>query len=142
MNFNIKAVSFASLAAIALLAAPMGMVNSAQAEGGRRGNPLEQLDLTASQSSQIEAIRTDARAQVRSLLTADQRATLENSAEQGRRAFRELALSESQREQMRAIHEDSREQISALLTPEQLEQIESMRQERGSRRGGPRGSAE
>ena len=141
MNFNIKAVSFASLAAIALLATPMGMVNAAQAEGGRRGHHLEQLDLTEAQRTEIEAIHTDARAQVQDLLTTEQQATLENSEVRGRRAFRQLDLSESQREQMRAIREDAREQISAILTDEQREQLEEMRVQRGERRGQGRPNA-
>jgi len=135
MTFNFKTFAFAGFSAIALLATPFVMTPSAHAEGGRRGNALEQLDLTDSQSSQIEAIRDDAKAQVQTVLTAAQRATLENSEARGRRAFRELDLSEAQREEMRAIREASREEISAVLTDAQREQLESMRAERESRRG-------
>lgn len=135
MKFNLKAFSLVSFSALAILAAPFVMTSSVQAEGGRRGQALEQLDLTESQSSQIEAIRDDAKAQIQTILTSEQRATLENSEQSGRRAFRQLDLSESQREQMRAIHEEAREDVSAVLTDAQREQLDTMREERGSRRG-------
>ncbi|MGD1865004.1 MAG: Spy/CpxP family protein refolding chaperone [Phormidesmis sp.] len=138
MKFNLKTFSLVGFSAVALLATPFVVTHSvsAQGEGGRRGgHSLEQLDLSASQTSQIEAIRDDAKAQMQTVLTAEQRATLESSEDRGRQAFRQLDLSETQREQLRAIHEDSREDISAVLTDEQLEQLEAMREERGSRRG-------
>jgi len=140
MKFNLKTVALTSFAAIALLSAPLGLVNAAQAEGGRSGHRsghrLEQLDLTDAQSTQIEAIHTDARDQMQSVLTNEQRATLEGS--EGRRAWRALDLSDSQREQLRSIREASKEEISAVLTEEQRSQIQSMREERRGRRGGNR----
>ncbi|MEL6491663.1 MAG: hypothetical protein AAFV85_07470 [Cyanobacteria bacterium J06634_6] len=135
MKFNLKTVAIGSLAALALLAAPLGLVKASHAEGGRGGQHLEQLDLSEAQRTQIEAIRTDTRSQIESVLTADQQATLENSEQRGRRAFRELDLSEDQREQLRAIHEDSRDQVSEVLTDEQRSQLEEMREQRGDRRG-------
>ncbi len=124
MKFNLKTAALTSFAAIVLLSAPLGMINTAQAEGGRSGHRLEQLDLT------------DARAQMRSILTEEQIATLESS--EGRRAWRALDLSDSQREQLRSIREASREEISAVLTEEQRAQVQSMREERHGRRGGNR----
>ena len=135
MKFNLKTVAIGSLAALALLAAPLGLVKASHAEGGRGGQRLEQLDLSEAQRTQIEAIRTDTRSQIESVLTADQQATLENSEQRSRRAFRELNLSEDQREQLRAIHEDSRDQVSEVLTDEQRSQLEEMREQRGNRRG-------
>jgi len=135
MKFNLKTFSLAGLSAIALLAAPFVITHSAHAEGGRRGQALEQLNLTEAQSSQIESIRDDAKAQMQTVLTSEQRATLENSESRGRRAFRQLDLSEAQRNQLRAIHESSREEVGEVLTAEQREQLESMREERVSRRG-------
>jgi Spy/CpxP family protein refolding chaperone len=136
MKFNLKTAALTSFAAIVLLSAPLGMINTAQAEGGRSGHRLEQLDLTDAQSTQIEAIHTNARAQMRSILTEEQIATLESS--EGRRAWRALDLSDSQREQLRSIREASREEISAVLTEEQRAQVQSMREERHGRRGGNR----
>ena len=140
MKFNLKTAALTSFAVIALLSAPFGIVNPAQAEGGcsghRSGHRLEQLNLTDAQSTQIEAIRTDARAQMRSVLTDEQRATLDGG--EGRRAWRTLDLSDSQREQIRSIREASKEEISAVLTEEQRAQIQSMREDRPGRRGGDR----
>lgn len=137
MKFNLKTVGLSSLAAITLLSAPLGMVDAAQAGGGRAGHRsghrLEQLDLTDAQSTQIEAIHTDARAQIQSVLTAEQRATLEGG--EGRRAWRALDLSDTQREQIRSIRDASKEEISAVLTEEQRAQLQAMRENRPSRWG-------
>lgn len=139
MKLNLKNISLAAIATLTLLAAPLVTVQSAQAEGGRRGQRLEQLNLSDTQTSQIEAIRSDARSQIQSVLTDEQQAQLENSESQGRRAMRELDLSDSQREEIRSIHEASREEVQSILTPEQQAQVEEMRaqhSERGARRGG------
>lgn len=134
MKFNLKAVSLASFAAIALLSAPFGIVGTAQAERGHRGgHHLEQLDLTEAQSAQIEAILTDVRSQMQSVLTEEQAAALENG--EGRRAWRALDLSDSQREQIRSIREASKEEISEILTEEQRAQLQAMREDHPGRRG-------
>ncbi|MEL6937581.1 MAG: Spy/CpxP family protein refolding chaperone [Cyanobacteria bacterium J06598_1] len=137
MKFNLKAVSFGAIATLSLLAVPLAMTHSAHAEGGRRGHHLEQLDLSEAQTADIEAIREGTRSQMQSVLTAEQRTQLENSENQGRRAFRQLDLSESQREQLRSIREASREEIKGVLTAEQQAQLEEMHEQRG-RRGGRR----
>lgn len=130
MKLNFKTISLGSLAAVALLIAPLAWVHSADANGGgRRGFHLEQLDLTEDQSAQVEAIRTDARSQMEALLTPEQQAILEGS-ESPREAFRSLVLSDEQRQQMRAIREASREQIRTVITDEQRQQLEEMRPER------------
>lgn len=136
MKFNLRTVSFVSLAAIALLSAPVGIVSEAQAEGGRRSQRLEQLDLSADQFEQIQAIRTDARSQIDSILTDEQRATL--AGREDRRAWRELDLSDSQREQIRSVYEASRAEASAILTTEQQAQLEAMRENRQHRRNSRR----
>ena len=134
MKFNLKTAAIGSLAALALLAAPLGLMKSVHAEGGGRGHHLEQLDLSDAQRSQIEAIRTNTRSQIDSVLTANQQATLENSEQRGRRAFRELDLSEDQREQLREIHEASRDRVSSVLTDAQRSQLEERREQRSERR--------
>ena len=105
----------------------------AQAEGGRRGRLMEELNLTEAQSEQIEAIHADSRDQIQDVLTAQQRAELNNS-EQPRRAFRDLDLTEEQREEIQSIREESREDISAVLTDEQRAQIQELRAQHQGRR--------
>ncbi len=138
MKFNLKTIFLTSFAAIALLSAPLSMTNAAQAEDGeRRGSQrFEQLNLTDNQSAQIQAIRANSRSQVQSVLTAEQRATLEST--EGRGAWRELGLTDSQREQVRSIREASRAEVSSVLTEDQRAQLQSMREGRPGRRGGIR----
>lgn len=143
-SFNLKAASFCGLAAFALLAAPMSLMQSAHAQDGNRlGERLErmaeELNLSDAQRSDIAAIFQDSRAQMQSVLTAEQQSTLENSEHRGRRAFRELDLSEDQRTELRSIREASQEQVSNVLTAEQREQLEAIREQRhGQRRNGLR----
>ena len=123
MNFNFKTLSLGSLAAIALIAAPLTWVHTANAEGnGRGGYPLEQLTLTEAQSSQVEAIRTETRSQMEAVLTPEQRQTLAAS-DSPREGFRALDLSDDQRSEIRSLRESSREQINAILTDEQRQQL-------------------
>ena len=123
MNFNFKTLSLGSLAAIALIAAPLTWVHTANAEGnGRGGHPLEQLTLTEAQSSQVEAIRTETRSQMEAVLTPEQRQTLAAS-DSPREGFRALDLSDDQRSEIRSLRESSREQINAILTDEQRQQL-------------------
>jgi len=117
-----------------------GRGRSKHGSGGQeRGDRLEALNLTAAQSTQIEAIRTEARSQMAALLTAEQRATLENSESgngmTGRRAWKSLDLTDEQREQMQTIHEASHAQIDAVLTNEQRQQRSEGREGRGGRKG-------
>ncbi|NJM99759.1 MAG: hypothetical protein HC800_23800 [Phormidesmis sp. RL_2_1] len=107
--------------------------NGERGESGARGPRLEELNLTAEQSAQIEAIRANTRSQMGALLTDEQRATLDNS-ESPRQAMRSLDLSDEQREQMRAIHAASREQIAAVLTEEQRQQLSAHPQRRQGNR--------
>ena len=141
MKFNLQTVAFSAIASLSLLAAPFVITQSAQAEGGRRGHHLEQLNLSDTQQAQIETIRTESRSQMRSVLTAEQQALLDNSESEGRRAWRQLDLSDTQREELRSIREAAREEVQAVLTAEQQAQLEEMREQRG-RRGGRRGAQE
>ncbi len=131
MKFNLKTVSLGSLAALALVVAPLA-VQAVRADdnGGHRGGHLEQLNLSAEQTTQIEAIRANAQSQKDALLTAEQRATL---AAGDRRGWRGLDLTEAQRSQMDAIREASKTRIEAVLTPDQQQQLAQMQQEHGNR---------
>lgn len=135
MNFNFKTLSLGSLAAIALIAAPLTWVHTANAEGNSRGgHPLEQLTLTEAQSTQVEAIRTETRSQMEAVLTPEQRQTLaaSNSPREG---FRALDLSDDQRSEIRTLRESSREQINAILTDEQRQQLAELPGQGGDRGG-------
>lgn len=134
MNFNFKAIALGSLAAIALVAAPIAWTHSANADDNGRGDRFEQLNLTADQSSQIEAIRTETRSQIEAVLTSEQRAAL-GEGESMKRGLRSLDLTDEQREQIRAIKDGKREQIEAILTEEQRQQLAEMHARRGDRGG-------
>ncbi|GAB4155272.1 MAG: hypothetical protein Fur0046_35210 [Cyanobacteria bacterium J069] len=54
--------------------------------------------------------------------------------------FAELNLTDSQRQQIRQIMETARDRSQSVLTAEQRQQLETLRQNRGDRRG-PRGGA-
>ena len=137
MKLNFKNLSLGSLAAIALIAAPLAWIHAANAQAnGRGGHPLEQLTLTEAQSSQIEAIRTETRRQMAAVLTPEQRETIAAS-DSPREGFRALDLSDDQRSQIRSLREGSREQINAILTDEQRQQLAELpgRGGRGGRGG-------
>lgn len=106
-----------------------------RAEGGGPGHGLDQLNLTADQSAQIEAIRTDTKSQMQAILTSEQRTAVEGSNGQ-RGAWRQLNLSDEQRSQMQAIRETSKAKIDAVLTAEQRQQLDQMHQDRGGDRQG------
>lgn len=137
MKLNLKTIALGGAAALTLLAAPLAANRIAYAAGGGCGDRFEALNLTESQTTQIEAIREDARAAVQAVLTDDQRAALDDAEGREKRGvWRSLDLSDEQREQIRAIKEDSREEVQAVLTDEQRQQLEELRQNRrGARRG-------
>ncbi|MGB3786693.1 MAG: Spy/CpxP family protein refolding chaperone [Phormidesmis sp.] len=143
MKLNLKTISFGVLAA-ALLAAPVALMKAADADDGgdRHGAKFEQLDLSEAQTSQIEAIRTETRSQIETVLTPEQRTALENS-ESERGGLRGLDLTDEQRSQIRMLEEGSREQINAILTDEQRQTLAASRREgRGHGRGGRGGYIE
>ena len=133
MKLNFKTISFGILAAT-LLTTPLALMKAANAVGGDgRGAKFEQLDLTEAQTSQIEAIRTETRSQVETVLTPEQRTTLENT-ESERGGLRGLDLTDEQRSQIRTLEEGSREQMNAILTDEQRQTLETLHSEgRGGR---------
>ena len=134
MQLNLKTLSFCILTAAALVAVPLTLMKSANADGGGCGSSkLEQLDLTGAQSSQIEVIRTETRSQIEAVLTPEQRSALGDD-ELGRGSWRSLDLTEEQRNQIRTIKDGSREQISTVLTEEQRQEITTARAE-GKERG-------
>ena len=127
-----------TLAAMAVLAAPLAFGRAAQADnpGGRgRQHLIEQLDLSDDQTAQIETIKDQAQNQMRAVLTEAQRATLEGSENNGRRAWRQLDLSDEQREQLQAIRQSTRDEVRAVLTEEQQAQFDTLREQRRQRRG-------
>ncbi len=136
MKLNLKAISLGSLAAVAILAAPLALLKPAEADGGgHQGPSFEKLNLTDAQSAQIEAIRTDAKGQIAAVLTPEQRSAFESS-ESGRGGLRSLDLTDEQRSQIRAIHDASHKQIDAILTDEQRQELMASRPEgRGHGRG-------
>lgn len=143
MAFNLKSLALGGVAAIALLSAPLAFNSFAQEREGCRGNSFEQLNLTEAQTEQIETIRTDARTQMRSVLTSEQQTIWDEAKENGRRgARRELNLTDAQQEELRAIKEASREDVEAVLTPEQREQLSEIREQRAERRAGRRGASQ
>ena len=105
-----------------------------RAEGGGPGHGLDKLNLTADQSSKIEAIRTDTRSQMQAILTPEQQTA---AAANGGHGWRQLNLSDTQRSQMQAIREASKTKIDAVLTAEQRQQLDQMHQGRGDRQGQP-----
>jgi periplasmic protein CpxP/Spy len=144
MQLNWKILSLSGLSALALIAAPFAMTHFAQAQNGDmapgargpRGHHLEQLNLSDEQSTQIEAIRTEAQGQMRAILTPEQQAAVGDN--EGPRAWRSLDLTEEQRSQMQAIREASKAEVEAILTDEQRQQLAQIHAERGER--GPRGN--
>ena len=131
-----------TLAAMAVLAAPLAFGRAAQADnhGGRGCQRLtEQLDLSDAQATQIETIKDQSRDQMRGVLTEDQQATLEGSENNGRRAWRQLDLTDEQKEQLQAIRQSTRDEVRAVLTEEQQAQFDTLREQRRQRRSERRG---
>ncbi len=118
MKANFKAISFGGLVALSLCAVSLSPVKPAQAESGQPGHRLEQLNLSADQSTQIEAIHTNSHSQIEAVLTPEQRAVVESS-ESPRKAMRSLDLTDEQRSQIKTIRDNTRTEINAVLTAEQ-----------------------
>ncbi len=109
-------------------------------ENGRR-SLFSSLNLSAEQRTRIAQIKREKRAQLESILTAEQRAQLEAQRSQRRSSgqtqppsrrgpMSNLNLSEEQRSQLRQLAQSTRSQIEAVLTPEQRQQIQQYRQSR------------
>ena len=113
---KLKTIAFGGLTALTLIALPLTMTHlSARADGmdsDRGGHALEQLNLSANQTSQIEAIRADTKSQMQAVLTPEQQTA---AAANGGHGWRQLNLSDAQRSQMRSIHEAA--PLKLKLTP-------------------------
>lgn len=101
----------------------------------RREEFAEELNLTAEQQAELDAIKEDARTRVEAILTEEQLATLEGKTGRERgQAMRSLDLSEDQRAELQVIREDSRVAADAVLTDEQKAQLQEILSNRGNRR--------
>ncbi|MEO1133805.1 MAG: Spy/CpxP family protein refolding chaperone [Cyanobacteria bacterium J06639_1] len=137
MAFNRRTLmTVLAAAAVASAIAPMAIAQSSQ-ERGRAGKLLEELNLTATQQEQVDAIRAEHREQMASILTDEQRAQLQTARESGQRrrgALQSLDLSEDQKGELKSLRESTRDRVSAVLTDDQREQLEAKRAEWKSRR--------
>ena len=110
----------ATIAAMSAIATPMIIhaqppLQLAQEMGPPGPPPLENLNLSAEQKSQLDQIRANTDSQIEGILSADQKQQfqrIQQLRQQLQAAMRELNLSQQQREQMRSIHQ------SALDTPQ------------------------
>ena len=109
--------------------------------GGHRA--LEEiLDLTEAQQAEMQRIRQNTHDQMATVLTDDQRQSLQAGLDAGEpfpQVMRSLELTEGQRSQLREIMESSMEQHRALLTEEQRATLQEQMQNHMNRRGEGRG---
>lgn len=103
---------------------------------------FEELELTDTQRSELEAIFSTRRTDIQALLSTDQQAAfaaaLEADPGNFRAAFQAADLSDDQRAEVREIMESSRDDISNVLTEEQRQQLrEAMQERRGDGPEGP-----
>ncbi|MGD1941977.1 MAG: hypothetical protein ACFB0G_11750 [Leptolyngbyaceae cyanobacterium] len=123
------------LAAAAVIGMPM-MMSGAIAQ--TRSEVFAELDLTADQQEQIQAILAGRREDVESIFTDEQREQFREAYEESQ-DFRAAAaavddLTDDQKAEYRAVAQASRDEISAVLTEEQLEELRSRMQERRNNR--------
>jgi Spy/CpxP family protein refolding chaperone len=114
-----------------------------QTPKARKNAIWEQLGLTDSQKSQIEAIRRDTRTQMERVLTQEQKNQIQaqlqarqagqQSGQRSKKGFRGLNLTEAQKTQMKQIMESSQQKIQAVLTPAQQQKFQELRQNQRSR---------
>ena len=100
--------------------------NSASADPiptAERKNEFQELDLTDSQTGQIEKIRQYSHQQAFTILNDDQKKQVEID----KPPKHNLNLSDFQKAQLRSIRENERSQIDAILTPAQKEQLNTER---------------
>ena len=100
----------------------------------RREAFAEELNLTAEQQTELDAIKENTRSQAEAVLTEDQLASLEGKTGRERgQAMRSLDLSEEQRAELEQIREASRAAADEVLTAEQQAQLQEMRTSRRAR---------
>jgi protein CpxP len=144
MLSNIKKVVAIACVTIAVGAATLPSLALAQSTTPNRTEKMkprdgvwQKLNLTEAQKTQMKAIRESAMARRQNVLTAEQRAQVEQMRQSGNRdgwGKKALNLTEAQKQQMRAIHEDSKKQMDNVLTAEQKAQLQAHREQRQSMR--------
>ncbi|MEM9925494.1 MAG: Spy/CpxP family protein refolding chaperone, partial [Cyanobacteria bacterium P01_D01_bin.50] len=122
---KLKKLSFlASAIALTLTAIPFTAqadINSSEpviVAQGRKEGKLQRLNLTDEQKTQMQAIKEDARAQMKEILTQDQLEKLETAKANGQKkrgVWRTLNLTEDQKAELKKIRESKRSQIEAIL---------------------------
>jgi periplasmic protein CpxP/Spy len=129
--------------ALILSATPMLAVNAQDsaptAPTGERMQNKNRLNLTADQKAKMKTIRETTRAQIDSVLTAEQRTQLQSEKGQGMKrggGLRSLNLSTDQKAKIKTIMEASRRDREAILTPAQLEQMRQFQSQRRANRSG------
>ena len=94
------------------------------------------LGLTEEQQARVSELRADMRSQMSTILTAEQKSTLQNARSGGERpgrgTIRSLNLTTEQRQQMRALHQDFQADLEDILTEEQVQKLDDLRQSRRS----------
>ena len=98
----------------------------AQNENSLVLSEIDSLDLTDSQTQEIEAIQDEAEVQLSEVLTPEQMEEFETERAEGedtRNILRGLGLEPSQGRDVKAILRNTRNQILMVLTPEQRAEI-------------------
>lgn len=101
---------------------------------------VEQLDLSAEQQADIEALRSQVRTQVEAVLTPDQQTQLSTAFDSGEvfGVLRDLDLDADQRDQLRSIMWSAHDQASTILTDAQRDELRTMMHDRMGNHQGQR----
>ncbi len=89
------------------------------------------LNLTADQKAKIKGFRDAAKSQMDGILTADQKALIQQAKQTHQRP--KLNLTADQKASMKTIRESTEASIKGILNADQLKQWEAMHQERQQR---------
>jgi Spy/CpxP family protein refolding chaperone len=90
-----------------------------------------ELNLSDTQEAQIHQFRQTAKQQMDDVLTADQKAQLQQARQQHTRP--KLNLSDDQKARMKAIHQQTETNIIGVLNPDQVAKYQQLRQARRQR---------
>jgi hypothetical protein len=88
---------------------------------------LAEIELSASQQTQLEAVKKETQSQIQNILSSEQQDQLKNKLSQGddmRSAVQSLNLSFRQRRQMKNVVQKMRSEVDNILTPEQKQQLQ------------------
>jgi periplasmic protein CpxP/Spy len=97
----------------------------------KKGDYLNELNLTPEQKTKMQAIWKSTRAQIDEVLTPEQRQQLAANQGQSRKdKWKSLNLTDDQKAKMKAIRQSSQDQMNAILTPEQQAKVKTYRQSR------------